>query len=169
MLVFRTLPLAAAIGSPWREVAVSAISAGLVLFGIGVAINYNGLANRTANVVAGSPDRNPVRPSPRTDRYWGVLPLTLGLTGLFYFLPDVPVVTFIGLPLVVAYYVAMMRLAWIYTAPDRRSLGPWFWFMRAAAIPASLFSPTACSFPLSWVQARSASRLQAARCIIYTS
>ena len=91
MLVFRTLPLAAVIGSPWREVAVSAISAGLILFGIGVAINYNGLANRTANVVAGNPDRNPVRPSPRTDRYWGVPPVTLGLTGLFYFLPDVPV------------------------------------------------------------------------------
>ena len=123
MLVFRTLPLAAAIGSPWREVAISAISAGLILFGIGVAINYNGLANRTANVVAGNPDRNPVRPSPRTDRYWGVPPVTLGLTGLFYFLPDVPVVTFIGLPLVVAYYVAMMRLAWIFAASVRsRSL-----------------------------------------------
>src|SRR5207249_3034109 len=127
MLVFRTLPLAAAIGSPWKEVAISAISAGLILFGIGVAVNYNGLANRTATVVAGNPDRNPARPSPRTDRYWGVL------------LPDVPVVTFIGLPLVVGYYVAMMRLAWIYTPPDRRRLGPAFWFMRAAAIPASLF------------------------------
>src|SRR5437763_854428 len=99
MLVFRTL--AAVIGSPWREVAISAISAGLILFGIGVAINHNGLANRTATVVVGNPDRNPVRPSPRTDRYWGVLPVTLGLIGLFHFLPDVPVVTFIGLPLVV--------------------------------------------------------------------
>src|SRR5438094_10071582 len=120
MLVFRTLPLAAAIGSPWREVAISAISAGLILFGIGVAINYNGLANRTANVVAGNPDRNPVRPSPRTDRYWGALPVTLGLTGLFHFLPDVPVVTFIGLPIVVGYYVSILRLGWIYTSPDGR-------------------------------------------------
>lgn len=118
---------------------VFTISAGLVLFGFGVAINYKGLANRTANLVAESHDRNPSRPSPRTDRFWGVLPLTLGLAGLFYFLPGIPVVGLIGLSLVVGYYVVMMRLAWIYTAPDRRRLGPAFWFMRAAAIPVSLF------------------------------
>ena len=63
MLVFRTLPLAAAIGSPWKELVIAAISAGLILFGIGVAINYNGLANRTANVVAGNPTA--IRSGPR--------------------------------------------------------------------------------------------------------
>jgi hypothetical protein len=44
-----------------------------------------------------------------------------------------------GLILVVVYYLAMMRLAWIYTPHDRRRLGPLFWGMRAAVIPLALF------------------------------
>jgi hypothetical protein len=40
---------------------------------------------------------------------------------------------------VVIYYVAMMRLAWLYTPVDRRVLGPLFWTRRAAAIPLIFF------------------------------
>ena len=119
-------------------VLVAVASAMLVLFGLAMAIDYRGLAVRVAVAIAGAIPK----PYPANDRLWSVLPLSLGLGDLFLLVvgPFFSLAGAVdGILAVVIYFVVMMRLAWLYTPPDRRVLGPLFWTRRAAAIPLAAF------------------------------
>ncbi len=120
---------------------VAVIAALLNVVGLGIAFNFRGLAGRAATFVAGRPEQNPQRPPSSTDRFWSILPLSMGLTSAALLLNGVnqAIPGLVLLPMVVAYYATMMRLAWLYTAPGRRRLGPLFWTRRAAAIPLAGF------------------------------
>jgi len=109
----------------------------LVVFGLAVASDFRGLASRISALIAG---RVPSQGS--KDRLWSILPLSLGLgVGSAEILTTRfgLAATVVGVVSVAVYYVAMMRLAWLYTPPVQRRLGPLFWTMRAAAIPAAFF------------------------------
>jgi hypothetical protein len=121
------------------SVAVDAIvSVLLISLGVAVALDYRGLAARIADVIAG-----PTPMSDRiNDRLWSILPLALGIGRAFGLVLETFVVwaaIVVGVASIGIYFAAMMRLAWLFTPPQRRRLGPLFWTMRAAAIPAAFF------------------------------
>ena len=114
------------------------VSISLVLFGLAVAFNYRGFAVSVAAAIAG-----PIRkPHPTSDRLWSVLPLSLGLgvpLALIIERLNSTASTIVGLLAIVMYFVAMMRLGWLYTPPERRVIGPLFWTRRAALFPLAAF------------------------------
>lgn len=118
------------------------LSVALIAAGIAVVLDYLGLSRRVADYIAGPGASSPSRPAPSTDRLWGALPITLGLATLDGVL-DAQSRSLVGLaitlPLVVGYFGVVMWLGWIYTPPERRAIGPAFWFRRAAFIPACAF------------------------------
>jgi hypothetical protein len=59
---------------------VAVIAAVLTVVGLGIAFDFRGLAGRAATFVAGRPEQNPRRPPSSTDRFWSILPLSMGLT-----------------------------------------------------------------------------------------
>jgi len=110
--------------------------------GIAVVFNYHGLAAHVATFIAGRDDRDRFQTRATTDRLWGILPLSLGLgvpLSLVVGRVNDLAGALIGLPAVAIYWIVMMRLAWMYTPPERRALGPLFWTRRAAAIPLVAF------------------------------
>jgi len=122
----------------FSAVVAAAVSLLLISFGLALAFDQAGLATRVANVIAGQIPE----PHPTDDRLWSTLPLSLGLGQVLWLIlsPLSGVAGAIAVGLSVAiYYVAMMRLAWLYTPRERRRVGPMFWTMRAAAIPLALF------------------------------
>src|SRR5438067_8426504 len=124
-------------------------SGALVGFGLAVAFDYRRIAARVVSLIAGAQDQNPARPQPSTDRFWALLPLSLGigfpavvlLKGQYSFAASVA-----SASAAAVYYIAMMRLGWLYTPPKRRILGPLFWTRRATAIPLVAFFVSSGAF-----------------------
>ena len=108
----------------------------------GIAGDYRGMATRVATLIAGPPMQGSYRPPLRTDRYWALLPLALGIgepLGILLDRLNSAAGVVVGALPVLLYFVAMMRLGWLYTPPSRRAIGPLFWTRRATAVPAIAF------------------------------
>lgn len=117
---------------------VALTSVALIAFGIAIATDYRGYAGIVADFIAG-PARTP---RPQTDRFWSILPLSLGVGSVLSLAlnsVNLPASGFVEAGAVAVYYAAMMLLAWRYTPAQRRALGPFFWTRRAAAIPLLAF------------------------------
>jgi hypothetical protein len=113
------------------------LSLALVGYGLVVWMDYGGATARLASTIAG--EDAAAKLSPKLARWWGALPLLMGLAGLIGVLP-LPGTWALGpVALVVAYYIVMMRLGWLFTPSERRAIGPAFWTRRAALVPLAAF------------------------------
>lgn len=114
-----------------------ALSVALVAYGLVVVRDYGGAAAQLASAIAGADAA--AKLSPKRAGWWGVLPLLLGLAGLIGVLPLQGIWALSPLAFVVAYYIVMMRLGWLFTPSERRVTGPAFWTRRAALAPLAAF------------------------------
>jgi hypothetical protein len=84
------------------------LSLALGVYGLVVWMDYGGATARLASTIAG--EDAAAKLSPKLARWWGALPLLVGLAGLIGVLP-LPGIWAMGpVALVVAYYIVMMRL-----------------------------------------------------------
>ena len=148
------MPVSSAIYHGFLLLVGSAGAMALVGFGLGVATDYRGLAGSLARFIAGPGSRPATSARSSTDRFWSILPLSLGI--------GFPAAVAIGqlthnpaslivLLTIVVYYIGMMRLAWLYTPPKDRRVGPLFWTRRAAAMPLAAFFAYGLGLSALWM------------------
>ena len=120
------------------SVLVAITSVALIPFGLAIATDYRGVASTIAQLIAGPVGMR----RPNTDRFWAVLPLSLGIgfpTAIALNTVSSGASGIAVAGAVAVYYAAMITLAWSNTPLERRAIGPSFWTRRAAAIPALAF------------------------------
>ena len=109
----------------------------LLLFGVAIATDSGGLAQRVARF-AGAGETGAGSPRPATDRYWSVMPLAYGSAVLLSVVlrQSGRLGPILELLAVVAYFGATLRLAWIYSPPAERRR---FVVTRPAVLPIAAF------------------------------